>query len=93
MYPPKYSKDQLGHVSINGSVTLSVAPAQNQTIATLPVGYRPSRTAMILLTQGNGWNTIGYIYTTGEVKIYNGPVPDGYIPANVMAIIGSFLSG
>ena len=89
---PRYYRDQFGHVNVYGTVYLSAKPGTSQVIATLPVGYRPTNLTPISLIQGNGWGTLGYVHTTGEIKTYTGAIPDGYATGLTLAIQAEFIA-
>lgn len=72
---PSYRINALGAVEFKGLASKSSAPVKGETIATLPVGYRPTRTVE-LVGGGDGNATppsvMVQILTTGDINFYEG---------------------
>ena len=76
----KYGKDDAGWVQIAGAVTHSGGPLkENEVIAILPEGYRPSEFIPIPLIQSSGnWAIFGWIDTDGNIKLTSISPPNGF---------------
>ena len=76
----KYGKDDAGWVQIAGAVTHSGGPLkENEVIAILPEGYRPSEFIPIPLIQSSGnWAIFGWIDTDGNIKLTGISPPNGF---------------
>lgn len=76
----KYGKDDAGWVQIAGAVTHQEGPLQeNEVIAILPEGYRPSELIPIPLIQSSGnWAIFGWIDTAGNIRLTSISPPNGF---------------
>jgi len=87
---PKYSKNSNGRVDIIGSVTRDAIPQTHEQIAQLPVGFRPTNTIPIHITQSSGWATYGVINTDGSIKFGGWPMNQNYQAAPIAFSATSF---
>ncbi|OUO36405.1 hypothetical protein B5F88_13885 [Flavonifractor sp. An306] len=76
----KYGKDDAGWVQIAGAVTYPGGTLkENEVIAILPEGYRPSALIPIPLIQSSGnWAIFGWIDTAGNIKLTGISPPNGF---------------
>ncbi len=85
----KYCKTRGGVVHLSGAFSKSAAPVANETIMTLPEGFRPDRDIVVPLVGVNGWATFGYLMTSGHL-VFAGLVPSGYTPGSLLGFNISF---
>lgn len=68
---PKYWRDGSNNVGISGTVSFSEKPTSAQTIAVLPVGYRPTSSKNLVIKMSDAPHTsfYGWIYANGTIGI------------------------
>jgi len=89
--PLQYVKTVDGWVMVNGAVTKSSIPASTMVIATLPVGYRPNKDIITVMSQsGTGLSTVIYIRTSGEIQFSSSTTPTGWGTGQTSAINAIF---
>ena len=93
--PPIYGKSETGVVYVSGTVRFGSYPVAAQVIATLPEGYRPSKSCVIQLVaprgnDGNTWATFGYVTPNGNIQFFNGSLPNNYWPDYPVSFSTSF---
>ena len=69
-----YMKDQLGFVHLRGVITGGTLPGGVVALTNLPIGYRPNKESIFIVSSYSDGDVIGriHILSNGEVQLYTG---------------------